>query len=222
LQPDPNSLADFDSPIMITATDSTISPELMLRYGDLIYQVTGIRIPPQKQALLTNRVRRRLKATGIDDFASYLLYLQKLKPAHPEWDLFLQEITTHETYLFRDEPQWAWLKNNYLPALAAQADKGERTRSLRIWSAACSTGDEAYTTAICLAEGFKPTSPWTIKIIGTDIGIGAVTQARQAALATSRLAKRQSPFEPDPNSRNGSSFGNTTSSIRCWNNRSTS
>ncbi|QDU30570.1 Chemotaxis protein methyltransferase [Anatilimnocola aggregata] len=168
---------------MTTATETLISPELMMRYGKLIYDVTGIRISPQKQALLANRVRRRLKATNIADFEGYLRHLQKLKPANAEWDLFLQEITTHETYLFRDESHWTWFQDQYLAAISQEAIAGKRPRSLRIWSAACSTGDEAYSAAVCVAACVKQMSPWTIKIIGTDIGIGAVEQARQATFS---------------------------------------
>ncbi|WP_425615213.1 protein-glutamate O-methyltransferase CheR [Anatilimnocola sp. NA78] len=168
---------------MSTAIETLISPELMTRYGKLIYDVTGIRISPQKQALLANRVRRRLKATGIADFDAYLIHLQKLKTSHAEWDLFLQEITTHETYLFRDEPHWQWFKDQYLPVISQEALAGQRTRSLRIWSAACSTGDEAYSAAACVATNLKQLLPWTIKIIGTDIGIGAVEQARKATFS---------------------------------------
>ena len=168
---------------MSIATETLISPELMNRYGKLIYDVTGIRISPQKQALLANRVRRRLKATGIADFDAYLKHLQLLKPSHCEWDCFLQEITTHETYLFRDEPHWQWFKDQYLATISQDALAGGRPRSLRIWSAACSTGDEAYSAAICIASGLKQLLPWTVKIIGTDIGVGAVEQARKATFS---------------------------------------
>lgn len=168
---------------MTALAEILISPELMQRYGALIYDVTGIRISPQKQALLANRVRRRLKATGIADFDAYLRHLQKLKPSHAEWDLFLQEITTHETYLFRDEAHWQWLRQQHLPSLSQEAVAGKRACSLRVWSAACSTGDEAYSMAICVASCLKQVTPWSIKILGTDIGIGAIGQARNASFS---------------------------------------
>lgn len=147
-------------------------------YADLIYRRTGIRVAPQKKTLLSNRVRRRLRETGIEGFEEYYQYLRALPPDHPEWDDFLQEITTHETYLFRDESHWTWFQKSYLPELAAAARSGARAYSLRVWSAACSTGDEAYTAACCIAACLPHFQQWQIRILGTDIGVGAVAQAR--------------------------------------------
>lgn len=150
------------------------------RYAELIYQRTGIRISPQKKTLLSNRVRRRLKETGARGFTEYYENLRRLPASDPEWDAFLQEITTHETFLFRDESQWEWFRKVYLPGCAAEARSGNRPRSLRVWSAACSTGDEAFTAACCIADCLPNFDQWQIRIVGTDIGIGAVQQARTA------------------------------------------
>ncbi len=150
------------------------------RYGDLIYERTGIRISSQKVTLLSNRLRRRLKATGIDCFDRYFEHLRKLSADHAEWDAFLQEITTHETYLFRDANQWEWFSNVYLQEMQHAARRGERSKSLRIWSAASSTGDEAYTIATCIADRLTNHREWKIEILGTDIGVGALEQANQA------------------------------------------
>ena len=150
----------------------------LARYGELIYQKTGIRISPQKKMLLSNRLRRRLRETGITDFEAYYQHLRSLPPGHPEWNAFLQEITTHETYLFRDEVQWRWFREEYLARVAAEAQAGRRARSLRIWSAACSTGDEVYTIACCIAATLLNYQQWNITILGTDIGAGAIAQAQ--------------------------------------------
>jgi chemotaxis protein methyltransferase CheR len=174
----------------IAATIETIAPSGPLgppaevtnaelaRYAELIYERTGIRISPQKKTLLSNRVRRRLRETGARGFGDYYNHLRRLPPADPEWDAFLQEITTHETFLFRDEGQWAWFRTSYLPGCAAEARAGSRPRSLRIWSAACSTGDEAFTIACCIADCLPNHAQWQIRILGTDIGTGAVQQAK--------------------------------------------
>jgi chemotaxis protein methyltransferase CheR len=177
----------------IAATIETIAPlaplgrlaevtdDELARYAELIYERTGIRISPQKKTLLSNRVRRRLKETGARGFAEYYNHLRRLRPNDPEWDAFLQEITTHETFLFRDEGQWEWFRTSYLPGCAAEARSGSRQRSLRIWSAACSTGDEAFTAACCIADCLPSHAQWQIRILGTDIGIGAVEQAKTAS-----------------------------------------
>jgi chemotaxis protein methyltransferase CheR len=152
----------------------------LARYAELIYERTGIRILPQKKTLLSNRVRRRLKETGARGFGEYYNHLRRLRPTDPEWDAFLQEITTHETFLFRDEGQWEWFRKDYLPGCAAEARAGFRPRHLRIWSAACSTGDEAFTVACCVAGCLPNHAQWQTRILGTDIGAGAVEQAKTA------------------------------------------
>jgi chemotaxis protein methyltransferase CheR len=168
----------------------------LARYAELIYVRTGIRVSPQKKTLLSNRLRRRLRSTGIEGFEAYYQRLKDLPPQDPEWDAFLQEITTHETYLFRDPAQWDWLRNVYLPGHhvrmvgAASARSSGGRAGLRIWSAACSTGDEAFTAACCVAACMPAltighhvpplgTSGLVgVQILGTDIGVGAVEQAK--------------------------------------------
>lgn len=177
----PTSLTvEIPRPVLPPAPLKQVTDAELARYAKLIYQRTGIRVAPQKKMLLSNRLRRRLRETGIQGFAAYYDHLQRLQPNDPEWDAFLQEITTHETYLFRDEGQWKWFRKSYLPQVAAEAHSGRRQRRLRIWSAACSTGDEAFTAACCIAACLPGHKDWKVRIVGTDIGIGAVEQARSA------------------------------------------
>jgi chemotaxis protein methyltransferase CheR len=168
------------APITSTVSLKLVTDAELARYASLIYERTGIRVSPNKKMLLSNRLRRRLRGTGIDGFESYYRYLKDLRPNHAEWDAFLQEITTHETYLFRDETQWDWLQNTFLPRIAAAARLANGRASLRVWSAACSTGDEAYTIACCVAAAWPNHRAWSIDILGTDIGLGAIEQARQS------------------------------------------
>ena len=176
-------LSDVISPIATIAPVvplTEVTDEQLARYADLIYRRTGIRVAPQKKTLLSNRVRRRLRETGIAGFDEYYEHLKRLTADDPEWDEFLQEITTHETYLFRDENHWEWFRGTYLPQCAAEARAGSRPCSLRIWSAASSTGDEAFTAACCIAACLPNFQQWQIRILGTDIGVGAVAQAKAA------------------------------------------
>ncbi|MEN6406249.1 MAG: protein-glutamate O-methyltransferase CheR [Thermoguttaceae bacterium] len=165
----------------------------LLQFAELIYGRAGVRISPQKRLLLSNRLRRRLKQTGIAGFGDYYRHLRKLRRDDAEWDAMLQEVTTHETYLFRDDIHWNWFRNTYLPEREAAARQGRATRELRIWSAACSTGDEAVTAACCIAAGLADRSQWRIRILGTDIGVGAVAQAKTATFGV--RAMQQTPDE---------------------------
>lgn len=174
------TLTEVIEPVILAGTLEQVTDAQLARYAELIYRRTGIRVSPQKKMLLSNRLRRRLRATGIQGFEEYYKHLVQLRSTHAEWDAFLQEITTHETYLFRDAAQWDWFSNVYLPQRAAESCAGNRPRQLRIWSAACSTGDEAFTAACCIAAHLPNIRQWKIRILGTDIGVGAVEQARNA------------------------------------------
>jgi chemotaxis protein methyltransferase CheR len=165
------------SPVPPIGRMEQVSDSLLSRYAELIFARTGIRISPQKKMLLSNRLRRRLRSTGIKDFEAYYEHLKKLPARDREWDAFIQEITTHETYLFRDETQWNWFRQEYLPQFVASHGTSASRPSLRIWSAACSTGDEAYTVACCVAAGLD-LSRWHVHILATDIGVGALEQAK--------------------------------------------
>ena len=165
--------------IATTNFGAEVTDAQLARYASLIYDKTGIRISPQKKTLVSNRIRRRLRATGEECFDAYLNKLKQLSASDPEWHAFLQEITTHETYLFRDMSQWDWLREGFLPDLQSAARRGERDKSLKIWSAACSTGDEPYTIASCIADRLSNSSAWQIQILGTDIGRGSLEAARQ-------------------------------------------
>jgi len=173
-------LPELLKPVATPTKLEQVSDTQLAQFAKLIYERTGIRVSPQKKTLLSNRVRRRLRKTGIKGFSDYYQHLKRLRADEPEWDAFLQEITTHETYLFRDEAQWDWFRKSFLTHCAGEARSGNRQRSLRIWSAACSTGDEATTVACCIADALPNLKEWQIRVLGTDIGVGALEQARSA------------------------------------------
>lgn len=155
-----------------------VSPRQLDLFARLIYERIGVSISPQKVTLLSNRLRRRLRQRGLSCYDEYYRLLSKLPPSDAEWENFLQEVTTHETYLFRDSNHWDWLRNDFIPDLIGQHRAGLRPARVRVWSAACSTGDEATTVASCFADRLLPAGPWKVEILGTDVGAGAVRQAR--------------------------------------------
>jgi len=174
------ALPELVKPVIPPSNLEQVTDSQLAQFAGLIYNRTGIRVSPQKKTLLSNRVRRRLRKTGIERFGDYYQHLKRLRPNDSEWDAFLQEITTHETYLFRDESQWKWFRRDFLAQCADEARSGERQHCLRIWSAACSTGDEVVTMACCIADALPNLKQWKIQILGTDIGIGALEQAKSA------------------------------------------
>ncbi|MCA9262027.1 MAG: protein-glutamate O-methyltransferase CheR [Planctomycetales bacterium] len=164
-----------------------VSDQQLAMFTALIYDKTGVRIPPQKKTLLSNRLRRRMKVREIDCYDKYYQLLKRAGGSDPEWDQLFQEVTTHETYLFRDTAQWEWFQQGFIAEVLADVRHGRRPRRLRLWSAACSTGDEAYTMAACLAGNLADHPEWTIEIVGTDIGVGAVEEASNATFNDRRM-----------------------------------
>lgn len=150
------------------------------KFRKLIYHKSGIRIAESKRILVSNRVRRRLRGTGIESFGLYYDFL--VSPAgSSEMQLFLDAISTNETYFFRDPKQYDWLGGEFIPETLRQAATGKRTRSPRFWSAACSTGEEPYSIALKLAAAGPSTPPgWRPTILGTDLSSAVLAAARTA------------------------------------------
>jgi chemotaxis protein methyltransferase CheR len=139
--------------------------------------MAGIRIADNKRVMVGNRVRRRLRAKGIDSFTDYYAFLTS--PAgSSEMPLFLDEITTNETYFFRDPQHYEWLGGEFLPDVVRRVGLRQHPRRLRLWSAACSTGEEPYSMAIELAEKRPVLAGWTLSILGTDLSGAALAEAK--------------------------------------------
>lgn len=163
------------------------------RFCDLIYQVAGIKIPPTKRVMVSNRLRRRLRATGIGSFSEYHAFLTS--PAgKPEMPRFLDEITTNETYFYRDMRHFDWLSTSFFPELLEAARLRKRPKSLRIWSAAASTGEELYSVALRMAAMKPAFSGWKLSLLGTDLSGAALASAR-AASYDDRAVRLVSPAE---------------------------
>jgi chemotaxis protein methyltransferase CheR len=181
---------------------ATLSDDDFHRFLALIYRVSGIRIPATKRVLVSNRLRRRLRATGITSFSAYYAHLTS--PAgKQEMPHFLDAITTNETYFFRDPHQYAWLGETFLPEVAAQARQHSRPRRLRIWSAAASNGAELYSIALTIEEHRACLPGWPIALLGTDLSAAILDEARAGAYDERALrlvapTLRQRYFSHDP------------------------
>ncbi len=156
---------------------SELTDEEFATFCGLIYRTAGIRIAENKRILVGNRVRRRLRATGIAGFREYHAFLTSPAGAG-EMPQFLDAITTNETYFFRDIHHYEWLGGEFLPEVARLAASHKHPRRLRIWSAACSTGEEPYSMAIEIAEKRPILAGWDIRVLGTDLSGAVLTEAR--------------------------------------------
>jgi chemotaxis protein methyltransferase CheR len=163
------------------------------RFCGLIYRAAGIRIADTKRVLVANRVRRRLRATGIRTFSEYYSFLTS--PAGGgEMPQFLDAITTNETYFYRDVHQYAWLEETFLPEVAKRTAEHKHPRSLRIWSAACSTGEEPYSIALKVMAKRHLLAGWKIALVGTDLS-GTVLASARAGVYDERAIRQVKPEE---------------------------
>jgi chemotaxis protein methyltransferase CheR len=161
------------------------------QFCDLIYRTTGIHIATNKLSLLSNRIRRRLQAG--QDFDAYYRHLTSPQ-GRGEIEHFIDAITTNETFFFRTEAHFEWLRTTFLSEIVASERRGERPRSLSIWSAGCATGAEPYSIAICLLENLYRLRDWTISIVGTDISEEVLGEAREGLFrprAVEAITERQ-------------------------------
>jgi chemotaxis protein methyltransferase CheR len=149
-------------------------PELKSR----IIERTGHFYYQDKDDLLWERVRKRLRATGLPDSIQYLNLLNDAISGPVEWGKLETEITIGETFFFRYAEQFAALRDTILPELI---ERKSATRRLRIWSAGCSTGAEPYSLAILVNEILgESLETWRVSIVGTDINDSFLNLARQA------------------------------------------
>jgi chemotaxis protein methyltransferase CheR len=145
---------------------------------DFIYNICGMYFHTTKKYFLESRLTRRMEATGTKTFQEYYMLLKSPRGSE-ELKYLMDEITTNETYFFRNVPQLAALENKLLPEIVDIKNK-MGFRKLRIWSAASSSGEEAYTMAMILLEKRATLlKDWIIEIVGTDINETVIAQAKE-------------------------------------------
>jgi two-component system, chemotaxis family, CheB/CheR fusion protein len=129
-----------------------------------------------KRASLLRRITRRMQMLEVKDFKAYMAYLER---HDDEFRYLFDTILINVTTFFRDRDTWDYLENHILPTLIALKSPGE---SIRVWSAACASGEEPYSLAMLLVErlGIDKFRE-QVKIYATDVDEAALTQARQAS-----------------------------------------
>jgi chemotaxis protein methyltransferase CheR len=146
---------------------STITDAEFGRFQRFIYDFAGITLTPAKKAMVSGRLSKRLRELQLDTFMAYIELLDSGKAAR-EVQFAVDLLTTNETYFFR-EPK-------HFDLLGRVADEASvRAEPFRVWSAACSTGEECYSIAMVLADRLGESS-W--EVFGSDISARVVQRAR--------------------------------------------
>jgi len=156
------------------------------RFQEIILAQAGIHLNESKRALVESRLARRLRNLDFRTYGDYLRFLAKQPAASAEHQELINCITTNKTDFFRENHHFVFLKDRVIPEAQARAAAGE-TKQLRIWSAACSTGEEAYSIAITVREAFSSDRSWDIRILASDIDTHVLAAGEAGVFEPERL-----------------------------------
>jgi chemotaxis protein methyltransferase CheR len=174
----------LDSPGEERQREFEFKREDFLALRTLIKRETGIHLTDSKKELVYGRVSRRLRIRGLRSFAEY----RELLESDSEGELreLCNAMTTNLTAFFRESHHFDYLQEELLRARAADPNA---TRRIRIWSAACSSGEEPYSIAMAVCEAIPDFRRWDIKILATDIDSDMVATARHGVYTAERVQR---------------------------------
>lgn len=158
------------------AREFPFSAEHFRVISERVYRFSGIRLPEAKREMVYARLARRLRALGLASFDDYVRFLE-LEPA--EWEHCTNALTTNVTAFYREEHHFAVLAAH----AAATAREGQ---PFRVWSAGCSTGEEPYTIAMCLAENLPGGD---FRVLASDLDTQVIATARQGVYPLASVQK---------------------------------
>ncbi len=164
-----------------------IAPELTCRdlatIRRLVYERAGIALHAGKGALVSARLQKRLRAGGFRSFREYIRFVQA-DPSGDELTALLDAIATNHTAFFREPQHFEFLRDTVLPPLVARVERGGFVNA---WSAACATGEEAYTIAMLLFERLGAESTTRVRLLASDLSTKALAVACAAVYKAQRL-----------------------------------
>lgn len=152
----------------------TMMPEDVTFFSDLIKKRSGILLGTEKIYLIESRLQPIYRARGMNSLAELMTAL-RLRPTEDLLKDVLEAMTTNETSFFRDGKPFEQLKTTVFPALR---EKRAITKTIRIWSAACSSGQEVYSIAMTALEENTKTPGWHYQLVATDIAQKVIDKAQ--------------------------------------------
>jgi chemotaxis protein methyltransferase CheR len=161
---------------MLIPPDVPLSPRAFDFLSNLVYERSRIRLGPDRQSLVASRLRQRLQSLGLADYEEYCRLLST-PGSDDEIDSLIDLISTNHTHFFREPAHFDLLTRHVLPRLARGSQSN--LRPLRFWTAAASSGEEAYSLAIVLGE-FCRSHPWLAwHLDASDISQRMLVRCRQ-------------------------------------------
>jgi chemotaxis protein methyltransferase CheR len=162
-------------------TSPVLSQDQYVRFHALVLESTGIELPESRRVDLEREVLRSLDETGAKGTDALYRLLREGPSGRRALEALVGRLTVGETYFFRNRPQFDALERQVLPELI---ERRREARRLRLWSAGCSTGEEAYSLAILLRRLLPDIDDWHVTIMGTDIDRAALEEARGGVYRT--------------------------------------
>jgi chemotaxis protein methyltransferase CheR len=160
-----------------TWADGAFSDTDFSAIADILYQETGIFLGENKKNLVFRRLSSKVRDLGFAHFRDYVDRIRS-SPHNSERQHMISTLTTNVTSFYREPHHFKDFSERLLPGLLSRAKRGER---VRIWSSACSTGEEAYTIAIEILRLAPEAAKYDLKILATDIDPAVVTLAKKGA-----------------------------------------
>lgn len=174
---------------MLNDSRLTISDTEFLQLREFIHAHTGIALSEHKKALVCSRLAKRLRHHGLQHYSDYYVLLVEKDPEGSELMAMINCITTNKTDFFREPHHFHFLSEQVFPAYKQNPS---RERPLRMWSAASSTGEEAYSLAMTALEAMPSFNDQDIRILATDIDTDVLSRA-----ASGVFSRTQAKHIPD-------------------------
>ena len=171
---------------MLNDSRLTISDTEFLQLREFIHAHTGIALSEHKKALVCSRLAKRLRHHGLQHYSDYYVLLVEKDPEGSELMAMINCITTNKTDFFRETHHFRFLSEEVFPAYRQNP---LRERPLRMWSAASSTGEEAYSLAMTALEAMPSFGSQDINILATDIDTDVLTRAAEGVYKWSQAAQ---------------------------------
>ena len=179
-----------------TAASLTLSQDLFHEFRDIIYEKSGIFYAENKLYLLESRLGRRIRELGMSSFEEYVEHVKKQSSQSSEFHQIYNAVTINETFFFRFQAQLDSFRKLLVDLVKIRLMEGQKT--LNIWSAASSTGEEVYSNAIILQEVLGTSiSSWEINLIGTDISHRALKVATDGVYGRNSFRGAMTPIQKE-------------------------
>jgi len=156
-----------------------MNDKIFHRLTSYIYDEMGIKMGENKRVMLQARLAKRIRIVQLDSFEAYCAYLFSNEGQREELASFIHEVTTNKTDFYREPNHFTYLTEQALPTLFQEGRRCQR-RPLRVWSSACSTGEEPYTLAMFLHEYEARNQGFSYTVLATDISTTVLREAKDA------------------------------------------